>query len=42
KLSRTYGEYGMMKKTARRSVPDVIKSYSKVKLKKMLLNEKSE
>lgn len=42
KLSRTYGEYGMMKKIARRSVPDVIKNYSKVKLKKMLLNEKSE
>jgi hypothetical protein len=42
KLSRTYGEYGMMKKIARRSVPDVVKSYSKVKLKKILLNEKSE
>jgi len=42
KLSRTYGEHGMMKKIARRSVPDVIKNYSKVKLKKMLLNEKSE
>lgn len=42
KLSRTYGEHGMMKKIARRSVPDVIKSYSKVKLKKMLLNEKAE
>lgn len=40
KLSRTYGEYGMMKKIARRSVPDVVKSYSAVKLKKQLLNEK--
>ena len=42
KLSRTYGEHGMMKKIARRSVPDVIKSYSKVRLKKQLLNEKPE
>ncbi len=42
KLSRTYGEYGMMKKIARRSVPDVIKSYSKVRFKKQLLNEKPE
>ena len=42
KLSRTYGEHGMMKKIARRSVPDVIKSYSKLKLKKQLLNEKLE
>ena len=42
KLSRTYGEHGMMKKIARRSVPNTVKSYSKVKLKTMLLNEKSK
>lgn len=42
KLSRTYGEHGMMKKIARRSLPDVIKNYSRVKLKKQMLNEKSE
>lgn len=42
KLSRTYGEYGMMKKIARKSVPNVVKSYSAVKLKKQLLNEKPE
>lgn len=42
KLSRTYGEHGMMKKIARRSVPDVIKNYSMVRLKKQMLNEKSE
>lgn len=28
-LSNTYGEYGMMKKLARRSVPKVVKSYSR-------------
>ena len=42
KLSRSYGEYGMMKKIARKAVPDCIKSYSAVKLKKNLLNEKPE
>jgi hypothetical protein len=42
KLSRTYGEYGMMKKIAKRSVPNVIKTYSRVKLKKQMLNEKPE
>lgn len=40
KLSRNYGEHGMMKKIANRSVPDVVKSYSKVRLKKQILNEK--
>jgi hypothetical protein len=29
KLSRTYGEYGMMKKLAKRSIPHVVKSYSR-------------
>lgn len=37
KLSRTYGEHGLMKKMARRRVPPVIKSYSAVKLKMALL-----
>ena len=42
KLSHTYGEHGMMKKIAKKSVPHVVKSYSAVKLKKQLLNEKPE
>ncbi|MEI9945837.1 MAG: DUF4133 domain-containing protein [Chitinophagaceae bacterium] len=29
KLSHTYGQYGMMKALAKRSVPDVVKSYSR-------------
>lgn len=29
RLSNTYGEYGMMKKIARQSVPKIIKSYSR-------------
>jgi len=29
RLSNTYGEYGMMKKLAKRSVPDLIKSNSR-------------
>src|SRR5580704_3214021 len=29
KLSNTYGEHGMKKKMARRSIPKVIKSYSR-------------
>lgn len=41
KLSRTYGEYGLMKKIARKAVPKVIKSYSIIRLKKHLLHEKS-
>jgi hypothetical protein len=41
KLSRQYGEYGMMKKLANKSVPKGIKSYSIVRLKKHLLREKS-
>jgi Domain of unknown function (DUF4133) len=41
KMSRTYGQYGLMKKVARKAVPKVIKSYSIVKLKmKLLKNEK--
>jgi Domain of unknown function (DUF4133) len=41
KLSRTYGEHGLMKKVAKRAVPKVIKSYSFIRLKKQLLHEKS-
>jgi len=41
KLSRTYGEYGLMKKVAKKAVPKVIKSYSIIHLKKQLLHEKS-
>ena len=37
KLSRTYGEFGFMKKVARKAVPKVIKSYSIVLFKKQLL-----
>ena len=40
KLSRTYGQYGLMKKAARKAVPKVIKSYSIILLKSRLLNEK--
>ena len=41
KLSRTYGEYGLMKKVAKKAVPKVIKSYSIIRLKNLLLYEKS-
>jgi len=37
KLSRTYGEFGLMKKAAKKAVPKFIKSYSIVRLKKQLL-----
>ena len=37
KLSRTYGEFGFMKKVARKAVPKVIKSYSIILFKKQLL-----
>ncbi len=37
KLSRAYGEFGLMKKVARKAVPKVIKSYSIVLFKKQLL-----
>jgi hypothetical protein len=29
KLSRKYGEHGMMKTLAKRSIPQIIKSYSR-------------
>ena len=37
KFSRTYGEFGLMKKIAKKAVPKVIKCYSIVLLKKQLL-----
>jgi len=40
KLSRTYGEHGLMKKVAKKSVPNVIKSYSITLLRKQLQHEK--
>ncbi len=41
RLSRTYGEHGLMKKIAKKAVPGVIKNYSGLRLKKKLLHEKS-
>jgi hypothetical protein len=41
KLSRTYGEYGLMKKAANKAIPRVIKNYSIIHLKKQLRHEKS-
>ena len=37
----SYGEFGLMKKVAKKTVPKVIKSYSIIRLKKLLLHEKS-
>jgi hypothetical protein len=39
KLSRTYGEYGLMKKVARKAVPKCIKNYSLKALKKLLQHD---
>lgn len=36
RMSRTYGEHGLMKKMARKAVPNVVKSYSIVRLKQAL------
>ena len=41
KLSHTYGQYGLMKKMAKKAVPKAIKSYSLICLRKHLLHEKS-
>lgn len=41
KLSRRYGEHGMMKKIAKRAVPAVIKNQSLVQLKMKLLHAKA-
>ena len=40
KLSRTYGEHGLMKKIANKAVPNAIKSYSLIHLRKQLQHEK--
>lgn len=37
KLSRTYGQYGLMKKMAKKAVPKVIKNYSSERLVKWLV-----
>lgn len=37
KMSRTYGQYGLMKKIARKAIPKTIKSYSTASLKGQLL-----
>lgn len=39
KLSRKYGEYGLMKKVARKAVPKCIKNYSLKILTKQLQND---
>lgn len=39
KLSRKYGEHGLMKKVARRGVPKCIKNYSRQALKKALQHD---
>ncbi|HUQ67582.1 MAG TPA: DUF4133 domain-containing protein [Flavitalea sp.] len=36
KLSGTYGEYGLMKKIAKKAVPKCIKNYSRHEFKKLL------
>lgn len=41
RLSHRYGEFGLMKKIARKAVPKVIKSYSIQLLKNSLHHEKS-
>lgn len=40
KLSRLYGEHGLMKKVAKKAIPKVIKSNSLIRLKQQLTNEK--
>ena len=39
KLSETYGEFGMMKKMARKLIPRCIKNYSRKKIAKQLKND---
>ena len=36
KLSRTYGQYGVMKKVARKGVPKCVKNYSGERLRRVL------
>lgn len=40
KMSRTYGEYGMMKKVAKKTIPKVVKNNSNKQIIKLLLYEK--
>jgi len=40
RYSRNYGEYGLLKKMAKASIPKGIKNYSIIRLKKQLLHEK--
>lgn len=37
KLSRTYGEHGLMKKIAKKGIPACVKNYSRKGLQKLLL-----
>ena len=41
RYSRNYGEFGLLKKIAKTSIPKVIKNYSITRLKNQLLHEKS-
>jgi hypothetical protein len=36
KLSRTYGEHGLMKKIAKKGIPACVKNYSRKRLQKLL------
>ncbi len=38
KLSRTYGEHGLMKKIARKGIPKSVKNYSRKTFQKMIKN----
>lgn len=40
KYSRNYGEYGLLKKIAKSSIPKVIKNYTITQFKQRLLHEK--
>lgn len=42
RFSRKYGEYGLMKEVARRSVPMALKGCSRLELRKELCDENSE
>lgn len=40
KLSRTYGEHGVMKQMARKGVPKVVKNYSSLKVIRQFIKHK--
>jgi Domain of unknown function (DUF4133) len=40
KLNGTYGEFGLIKKVAKKAVPRVVKSHSIIRLRKLLFHEK--